>query len=143
MIFDRLENIDLYNSFGLSFITKDLKKNEFNSGKFPINGEKEFGIDLEYITKDSSEGLWEAHRQYLDIHVVLEGEEIIHINDISNMISTKEYEPDYELFEGEKDFEIHLKKGCFLALFPHEVHKTGVIVAEPVKVRKKVYKKLL
>lgn len=143
MIFDRLENLHFYVDIGLDFIMGDLEKAEFKSGRFEINENKEFGIDLEYHTKEESEGLWEAHRQYLDIHVILEGEEIIHINDISKMKSSRDYEPDYELFEGEKDLSIKLVKGEFLVLFPHEVHKTGVKCSESSLIKKKVYKKLL
>ena len=88
-------------------------------------------------------GLWEAHRKYLDIHLVLEGEEILYINDINNMKSTKEYEDDYELFDGEKQQEIILRPGYFLALYPNEVHKTAIELSNPASLKKLVFKKLL
>jgi YhcH/YjgK/YiaL family protein len=88
--------------------------------------------------------LWEAHRKYLDIHVILEGEELIEICDILNASVSKTYEEigDYELFLAKKEQQIHLKKGCFLALFPNEVHKTSVVVGEnkALAVKKIVFK---
>lgn len=142
MIFDRIEKINEY-EFDLNFITKDLEKKEFIKGKYNIDELNFFGIGLEYETKDSNEGVWEAHRKYLDIHVVVEGEEIIEISDINVAESIKDYEDDYELFSSTAQHKIHLKPGYFLILFPHEVHKTSVRVNEAVALKKKVFKKLL
>lgn len=142
MIFDKIENINKY-GIDLQFVLNDLKKDNYTKGKFDINEPNLFGIGLEYETKESSEALWEAHRKYLDIHVLLEGEEIINISDIAIMNSTKEYEDDYELFEGTKQHSIHLKPGYFLLLFPHEVHQTSVKLNEIVQVKKNVYKKIM
>ncbi|MEN5194397.1 YhcH/YjgK/YiaL family protein [Sphingobacterium faecium] len=142
MIFDRIENIDQY-GINLNFILDDLNQNLFNKGKFDIDGEKCFGIGLEYDTKISDDGLWEAHRKYLDIHVVLEGVERIEICDINKSDSVKEYEDDYELFKAVAQHSLVLSPGYFLILFPHEVHKTGVMVDTTTFVRKKVFKNLL
>lgn len=142
MIFDKLENIDRY-GFDLKFVTENLSKPEFIEGKFDISDPEKFGIGIKYETKDSNEALWEAHRKYLDIHVVLEGEEYINITDISQMQSSKQYEDDYELFAGSTQHSILLKPSYFLLLFPHEVHKTGIITKHTNKVKKIVYKKLI
>lgn len=140
MIYDKLENLNKY-GFNLSFIKKNLDENIFLNGKCEINGNEEFCIGLEYETKNEEDTLWEAHRKYLDIHVILEGEEFINITDIQKMKSIKEYEEDYELFQGEKEQSIHLYPGYFLLLFPHEVHRTSIAVNEFKKIRKKVFKK--
>lgn len=142
MIFDRLENLNSY-GFDLHFIVDDLQKGRFEKGKYEISGKEQFGIDLIYSTQEQSKALWEAHRKYLDIHIVLEGEEFIHISDIKTMISSREYEDDYELFEGYAQHSIYLKPGYFLVLFPYEVHRTCIKVNESVIVKKKVYKMAL
>lgn len=142
MIFDKLENIKRY-PLGLEFILQDLLKDEFNKGRFEIDGDQKFGIDLSYETKEENLALWEAHRKYLDIHILVEGEEKISVSDITSMTSSKEYEDDYELFEGNAENTLHLKKGYFLVLFPNEIHKTSIQVGESIPVKKKVYKVLI
>ncbi|MBC7915279.1 MAG: YhcH/YjgK/YiaL family protein [Pyrinomonadaceae bacterium] len=142
MIFDKLENLNRYNE-RLGFISTILEENKFIKGKFDIGDTTSFGIGLEYTTRVSDKCLWEAHRKYLDIHVILEGEELVEIGDISNMEPTKEYEDDYQLFKGNKEHSLRLLPGKFLILFPNEVHKTGVKTKHCVGVKKIVFKLLL
>lgn len=142
MIYDRIENLNQY-GIDLNFVLTDLQNNHFDKGIFEIVDEGCYGICLEYETKLSVNGLWEAHRKYLDIHVVLEGKELVEISDINSSISIKEYEDDYELFESKAKHEILLEPGYFLILFPHEVHKTGILVESVELIKKKVFKRLL
>ncbi|MCJ8152359.1 YhcH/YjgK/YiaL family protein [Chryseobacterium sp. SSA4.19] len=143
MIFDQLTNINRYD-IDLEFVTQFLENLSFQPGKIEIGGEDHFAIGLSYPTSNSENGVWEAHRKYLDIHYILEGEETVLINDIEAMVSTKEYEDDCELFAGEKLHEVHLKPGDFLILFPNEVHKTGIMCNEiSSQIKKLVFKKLL
>lgn len=143
MIYDKLENINKY-GFNLSFVNNYIANKKFQKGKIEINDSDQFAIGLEYETKDSKLGLWEGHRKYVDIHVILEGEEIVEISDISKMKSTKTYEEDYELFEGKFEQKILLTPGYFLLLFPHEIHKTGGIVGnKSSRVLKNVFKNIL
>ena len=139
MIYDKLENINRFNL--LNKIEKfDLIN--YKKGKFEIEENVFFGIGLEYDTKDEVDCLWEAHKKYLDIHVILEGEEIINITETSTMKQTMEfdYENDYQLFEGKKQQSIHLKEGDFLALYPNECHQTAVKVLNVSKIKKIVFK---
>ena len=64
----------------------------------------------------------------MDIHLVLEGEEIINIAETSTMKPTMDFdlENDYCLFEGKKQHTVRLRKGEFLALYPNECHQTAV-----------------
>ena len=139
MIYDTLKNIGRYN------FLKKIEKFDFSNyqkGKFDIDDEGFFGIGLEYDTKNESDCLWEAHQKHLDIHFVIEGEEIIHITDISNTEETKEYdtENDYALFTAEKEQKIILKQGEFLVLYPNEVHQTAVKLTNTSSVKKIVFK---
>lgn len=139
MIFDKLENIQKY-KFDLQFVRDSLSTTPFSKGKLEIEGVSKFAIDLEYSTKEAIDAIWEAHRRYLDIHVILEGEELIHISDIKNMSASADYQDDYQLFVGNTEQTIHLKQGYFLVLFQNEVHKTSVAVNGPSFVRKRVFK---
>jgi biofilm protein TabA len=139
MIYDKIENITRY-PFLEEIKNFDLKN--YQKGKIDINKEVFFGIGLEYDTKNEIECLWEAHQKYLDIHVILEGEEVINISETSTMKQTMEfdYENDYQLFEGTKQHHICLRKGEFLALYPNECHQTAVKLEEASFVKKIVFK---
>lgn len=139
MIFDKIENIDRY-SFLKQIKHFDLK--DYQKGKIEINEDQFFGIGLEYETKDASACLWEAHKKYLDIHFILEGEEIINISEVLNMNPTMDfdYENDYQLFKGNKQQSIHLKKGYFLALSPNECHQTAIMINKISSIKKIVFK---
>jgi len=147
MIFDKIENIERYSLPQRSFakmvkFINAYEETSFQEGKFEIDGSELFGIGLTYNTKNEENCLWEAHRKYIDIHYILEGEEIVHVNDISNMEVSKLYNEghDYELFNGEKKEELKLKKGSFLILYPNEVHKTSIKNEKSFIVKKNVFK---
>ncbi len=139
MIFDQTANLSRY-PFLQQIAQFDFSN--YQKGRFTISSDDFFGIGLEYDTREASECLWEAHRTYLDVHYILEGEEIINITDISAAVVTKEYDPegDYGLFEGQKQQAVHLKPGMFLVLYPNEVHQTAIQVSDPIAVRKIVFK---
>jgi YhcH/YjgK/YiaL family protein len=70
---------------------------------------------LEYETKDAQYSLWERHKKYLDLHLILDGEEVVHITDTTKMKEAKAYdqEGDYMLWDGEKQQETLLEKETF------------------------------
>lgn len=74
---------------------------------------KHFLIGLEYKTQEEEKFIWQAYRRYLDLHMVLEGEEQIKVSDISGVIPANEYVGDYQLFEGKPDQTILLRGGFF------------------------------
>lgn len=143
MILDKIENIKRY-----SFLRKieSFDFNLYKKGKIEIDGKCFFGIGLEYQTKESKDCLWESHRKYLDVHVVLEGEELVQVSDIDTMETSKEYdeENDYSLYNGVYEQEIILSKGMFLVLYPNEVHKTAIALNScNSELRKIVFKLVL
>ncbi len=147
MIISNIENIERFSLPQSKFLIlldyiKSADLSSFSKGKFEIDGDDLFGIGLEYTTKPIGECLWEAHRRYIDIHYILEGQELIHISDISGMKVSKIYdaENDYELFEGEKEHSINLKQGMLLVLSPNEVHKTSIILEGVCYLKKIVFK---
>jgi len=139
MIYDKFKDISRY---GILKQIAEFNLKDYQKGKFDIKDETFFGIGLEYNTKSESECLWEAHQKYLDIHVILEGEEVINISETSTMKQTMEfdYENDYQLFEGKKQHHIYLREGEFLALYPNECHQTAVRLKEASFVKKIVFK---
>jgi biofilm protein TabA len=126
MIFDKIENLTRYTEIER---LSDYPSMKYKKGKFDIDGQDFFGIGLEYTTRSEKDCLWEGHKTYLDVHVILSGEEKVFVTDLADAKSTQEYdsENDYELFNCEAQQEIILRQGYFLVLYPNEVHKTAVV----------------
>ncbi|QCX38612.1 DUF386 domain-containing protein [Aureibaculum algae] len=146
MIFDKIENCALYSEINARFktafnyiATTDLEKIEL--GKHAIHQEQIFALVNTYETKNNSEGFLEAHRNYIDIHIMLSGEEKIGITTLIGQSAIKKYDAknDYELFN-EKYDTITLKRGMFAMLFPSDLHKPGITISRTTKVKKLVIK---
>ena len=98
MIYDSLENIAQYKNLGKNYAKaveflqrKDLRS--FEEGKYEIDGKKVYATVSRYKTQDWEGTKWEAHRNYADIQVVLEGEEIIGYEPSKNMTTMIPYNP--------------------------------------------------
>ena len=65
----------------------------------------------------------EAHKDFLDIHFIISGEEKFGYADIERLTEAKSYdkENDYLLLSGEVDV-VTLKKGDFCVVFPEDAH---------------------
>jgi YhcH/YjgK/YiaL family protein len=80
MILDQLESLGCYRGISKSLdtaidylLTADLKK--LANGSHRVDGDRLLANVMTYETKRPGEGKFEAHRKYIDIQVVLEGEE--------------------------------------------------------------------
>lgn len=140
MIKDNIKNI---NRYSINDHFKNFKNDFFQDKDYPLNLKLPIkAIPLEYETKEFDLTKFENHRKYIDIHLVVEGSEVIGINRLDNLKPTMIYdtENDYQLFEGEIRETIFLNSCDFLLLFPGEVHVTGGRVIESAKIKKIVYK---
>lgn len=113
----------------------------FPPGIHEIDGKRLFVNIVEYTTTKPEERFWEAHREYLDIHVMLEGEEQIDVAFIENM-KQGDYVPedDFLPLEGKKSGCVALRKGDFLVCYPQDAHRTGVAADQPSMVKKAIFK---
>lgn len=99
-----------------------------------------------YESKLRKNAKYEAHVNYIDIQVILEGEEIIAVEPTPVM---HEY-PCLQPYNPEKDVELYacnpagidyvLRAGDYRILRPEEAHMPGVCVGGPSRVRKAVIK---
>ncbi len=113
----------------------------FEVGSHPIDGERLFVNIAEYTTTTAENRFWEAHRDYLDVHVMLRGQEQIDLNFIENMrCGEYEKEEDFLPLEGEKNGFVILNPGDFLICFPGDGHRTAVAPKAPEKVKKAIFK---
>jgi len=84
----------------------------------------------------------EYHRQYADIQVVLEGEEIIHYG-LTDCTAEPASETKPDLFILEQPNlaqQVHLRRGDFAVFMPGEPHQALCQVGQPTQIRKAVFK---
>ncbi len=152
MIFDRIENASQYANLhkgidiALSAMTQFSAQN-FPVGKYEIDGEKVFLMLNSYQTFDPEGALSEAHKRYIDVMYMVDGEEIIYVKPAGKLKKiTKEYDPQVELLLAETDEDatpVRLTTGSFVILFPQDAHASGCWVNSPKNVKKIVGKVLI
>ena len=110
-------------------------------GCHPIDGDRLFVNIVEYETTAAENRFWEAHRKYLDLHLLLEGQEQIDLNFIENMIQKEFVEADDFLqLDGEPNSRVILRWGDFLICYPEDGHRTAIKVEQPERVKKAIFK---
>ena len=114
-------------------------------GKIVLDGDRLFINVQSYSSKPESDCGFEAHKRYIDIQLILEGEEIIGYESADKLTVTKEYDgsADYMLYalNGEYD-KVRLTRGDFVILFTEEPHAPAIAADTPIPVRKAVVKVL-
>lgn len=145
MIIDVLKNAQLYYGLNQNFSTafKFLYENDFNKikpGDYEIGGNKIYVKVKEYDTKTGKKDYWEAHRQYIDIQYIAEGEEYIGYSNINKMRECQYIEEkDQIVLEGQGDF-FKIEKDFFTILFPQDAHMPAVAMGKPLSVKKIIIK---
>lgn len=110
-------------------------------GRHPIDGDRLLVNIAEYETTDAQNRVWEAHRQYLDLHLMLRGREQIDLNFTQNMAPQPYVEAeDFLPLSGEPNSHVILTGGDFLLCYPADAHRTAVRVREAEPVRKAIFK---
>lgn len=141
MIYDKIENIDLYNidKSAVDFI-KSLTGNE-ECKRYEISDNIYANIE-EYQTKDK--GYFEAHKKYIDIQLLLEGEEIIEYTPLGGLKVKDEYDSSRDIaffYDGTNPIiKLPLEKGYFTLLNPEDAHKPQLKISNSCKVKKVVVK---
>jgi len=144
MITDRIENIGLYKNIpqnAVNFI-KSLKEN-IPSGRHEIGGGIYANVE-EYYTKPLENCRFEAHRNYIDVQILLRGHEKIYYTNKGGLNVSVPYdtEKDIEFFSDSIiNFpEITLNGANFMMIFPHEAHAPQTVSDKIEKVLKVVVK---
>lgn len=140
MIKDNIKSIGRYS---INEYFEKFKENFRHVNSIPTKLNPPFkAIPLEYETGSLDFSKFENHKKYIDIHLMVDGCEIIGLNQESNLDKITEYheENDFQLFTGKPKEKIILHQGEFLLLFPGEIHVTGGRFVENGNVKKIVYK---
>ena len=124
---------------GLRFLQEN-NVAELEPGIIELDGNRLFAMVQHYNTKPKEQGVWEAHRKYIDIQYVAEGRELMGYANL-NHLQAGEYdkEKDFVLLKGEGSYVLMLP-GTFVILMPVDAHIPQVAVDSPEPVKKVVIK---
>lgn len=144
MIIDNLENSNRYLSLHKDFeLVFDYLKThnllEQKCGKYEIKSNEVFYNLQEYETKPIQK--LEAHKKYIDIQVVVQGEEYMGYTNIKNTVVTEEYnnEKDVMFLNGKVD-KLKADNKTFLIFFPDDAHMPSLCEQAPKNVKKAIFK---
>ena len=156
MIFDQLEHLEQYKDLhprfadAMAFLRELLDKNAENGRHVLPSSEGAIAVTLsEYTPKALADGVrMEAHESFIDIQVLLEGEEYMYVPSEKSLPVVTPYDPAtdcafYEMPTEDRATRICVPKGYFTVFFAGELHAPGV--ASPSsshRVRKAVVKVL-
>lgn len=146
MIYGNIKNIEEFDYLPENiqkcfrfFKENDLKN--FETGCYEIEGKDIFVNIAEYETTTEDKRPWEAHRKYLDIHIMLFGKEIMNMNFIDNMKQKPfKEEEDFLAMEGDSKVAITLDENDFLICYPNDAHMTAIMLDKPESVKKAIFK---
>jgi len=143
MIIDRVENFGLY-PFGpawqrafafLKALTPDSP-----DMRYAIDGDDIFAIVMSYDTALPETGLFESHRNYVDIQTVITGAEGFEcaFSDALTVETPYDASRDAAFYRrtSHGQTRVNVFAGTFVMLYPHDAHMAGLMVGtkpEPVK----------
>ena len=147
MIYDHFDNLTLYAGRGTLLhralvYARDVAAGVAD-GRIEIDGERLYASVASYDTGSRAERRFEAHRRYIDVQVLLAGEETI------DVVLDREL-PVIEAYDEKRDVmflkppehvaALPMRPGWFAVFYPHDVHRPGCHLKDKHKVRKIVMK---
>ena len=113
-------------------------------GRHDIDGDNLFVNVCAYDTRAFDDCRFEAHRRYIDVQMVLAGEERIDVQFIGALDAEPfDEEADNLFLDGDAAASVVMTPGTFVACFPNDGHKPGIAVNGSVPVKKAVFKVLV
>lgn len=107
-------------------------------------GEGVFALEQAYVAKPRAEGRWEAHRVYIDVQVIVTGDELMEVAETSRLVVTEDRTPEKDvLFFGNYDggSVLRMRAGDIAVFYPIDAHKPSLAAGNPAAlVRKTVVK---
>lgn len=149
MIVDKIENLKLYESVNrnIKTVLDYISSNDLfdiKPGKYEIDGKEVYLIRESYNSRGLEECYFEGHLNYIDIQIVLSGNEFFgYINkNEPNVKVTSSYNPDKDLekYEVDEFTKIILNDNMFALVFPQDLHLGKLINKTTSLVEKAVFK---
>lgn len=112
-------------------------------GRYDLQGEAIYMNVMQFSTQPAQAKRAELHADYIDLQILLAGEETIHcgLYDSARQCAEWHREEDYQLCDDiEHSQRVTLRAGMFAVFFPGEPHKPGIQGDEPDDIKKAVVK---
>lgn len=135
------------------YLEKVLEKNSEENKRLlnlPIDAfEKEdldknnFALEQVYNSKERENCFFESHRKNIDVQFILEGEEVMEVDNIKNLNINFPYDDSIDLIKYDDSrfsSSIKVKKGDIAIFFPEDAHMPCIKIKNSVKVIKTVVK---
>lgn len=146
MIVDVIENSAAYENLHPLFkpafaFLKDSANHTAADGRTELCGDKLFALTQSYETKPAQDGRHEAHRKYIDIQFIADGDESIGYAPLADLQIVTEFDPkiDAGFYEGTSSL-VTLRKGMFAVFFPGDAHMPCRHTGKSASVKKIVIK---
>jgi biofilm protein TabA len=149
MIVDTLKNKDLYAGISprlaaaLEYL-KTVKAKSFKEQTIELEGKDLYVMYQSYTTGTDKDKKYEAHKKYIDVQYVLEGEETIRMANIKGLETVDAYDKkkDAAFYANCPGTDVVLKAGDFTVLFPQDAHLPKLRVGKTAGLVKKLVVKV-
>lgn len=105
--------------------------------------ENNYALEQTYFSKDRDKCFFESHRKNIDVQFILEGEEIIEVDNIQNLDIKFQYNENMDLIkydDSKFSSSIKIKKGDVAIFFPEDAHMPCIKINDSEKIIKTVVK---
>lgn len=146
MIIDTLDNSSRYETLhprfkaAFDFLRRpDIA--DMRPGRIDLEGDAIFALPQTYETKPIHDGKLEAHKKYIDIQFIVDGEESMGYAPLvdQSVAQPHDSEKDIAFYNGEAWFTL-FRKGMFAIFFPEDAHLPGRFTGKSSSVIKIVIK---
>jgi YhcH/YjgK/YiaL family protein len=107
-------------------------------------GDGIFALEQAYVAKPPAEGRWESHLVYIDVQVVVSGDELMEVTEVSRLSVAEDFRPAKDLlFFGDyaEGSVLRVRTGEVAVFYPSDAHKPSLASGAPAAlVRKTVVK---
>ena len=129
MIYDKIENLSVYFDSSSKFakvesVLAEFLENPFDSGKIEIDGDNMWCNVAKYNVEDGTPIKYEAHKEYADVQIMVDGEENIGWANFKECTITEDFKEgcDIAFMDAPNGQFFELKKGYFAVFFPQDAH---------------------
>lgn len=131
MIFDKIEYCAQYKGLSENFqkafdYIESAKLLDMPVGRYAIDGDDVYVMIQHYELKAWEDGVWEAHKNYADIQIPLDTDELLGFRALAGGVVTGEYNPvkDVLFIDPSSDgTAVRVAPGDFMVFFPSDAHR--------------------